>query len=271
MRFLTAGARVCFLSGMSVCAVQMLSHAAQGADSELVLKKIQNYDRIYSAALTVRGEVVESPDVEAPYMGSPHKEWVLSLQGERHALVETLLDRDLTYRAPSEYEQFGDDLLGISFDEEDNLFRHFFTSKAVSYESDRSATVEVSTIVQISPDGKIQSEKESRAVMRYGAGDYTLAFPIKKLLWAMGRGYGLYLDKASEVSDAENGLLTLVAEGTCISPEHFGKWELTLDPKAQYLVRNAKFFPTLRRQQCVCDDNDYGSRDYGFSGIPHYR
>ena len=68
-------------------------------------------------------------------------------------------------------------------------------------------------------------------------------FPIKKALWSLGRGYSEYITQITNVTQLENGLLSVTAEGTDVSNRPGARWELLIDPDAAYMVREAKLYP----------------------------
>jgi len=63
---------------------------------------------------------------------------------------------------------------------------------------------------------------------------------IGRLLWPLGRGFSRRIDRITSISTGADGLLSVAAESDDGSLKR--RWELLIDPGADYLVRAAKEF-----------------------------
>ncbi|HUT31583.1 MAG TPA: hypothetical protein VMX13_17465 [Sedimentisphaerales bacterium] len=70
----------------------------------------------------------------------------------------------------------------------------------------------------------------------------TYKFELKRTLWSLGRGYSSHLTNITQLTQQEEGLISVAASGTDISGRQGAKWELTVDPDAAYMVRSAKVY-----------------------------
>ena len=75
----------------------------------------------------------------------------------------------------------------------------------------------------------------------------TYMLPIKRTLWCLGRGYSKYIIKIRNVSRQEDGRLKVAADGLNMSLRPGAKWELVIQPDAEYMVRSAKMDYRNRR------------------------
>jgi hypothetical protein len=66
--------------------------------------------------------------------------------------------------------------------------------------------------------------------------------PLKQFLWSMGRGYSKHIFELTSVVELEDGTIKCSGPGTD-SPYDKGpaRWELIVDPAADYMVRSAKY------------------------------
>ena len=75
----------------------------------------------------------------------------------------------------------------------------------------------------------------------YGRRDSTLEQPIVQIPWLCGRGFSSYIERITSIKAIANDALLVNAVGHGIAGGS-GRWELSLDRKAAYLVRHASFF-----------------------------
>jgi hypothetical protein len=95
----------------------------------------------------------------------------------------------------------------------------------------------------------------------------TLKFPIKKVLWSIGRGYAEHLAQITRVAPLDNGLLSVTAEGTDVSYRPGARWELAVDPDAAYMVRDAKLYRAGENQPFLTVHNS-GTKWQGSRCVP---
>ena len=92
-------------------------------------------------------------------------------------------------------------------------------------------------------------------------------FPIKKALWSLGRGYSEHITQITNVTQRENGLLSVTAEGTDAANRPGAKWELLIDPDAAYMVREAKLYKVGENKPFVSVVNS-GTKWVGSRCVP---
>jgi len=84
----------------------------------------------------------------------------------------------------------------------------------------------------------------------YPPKDLSLELWGEKLLWVMGRGYSGHLEKILKVATSPEGMIQCSASGRGPGSMQ-GKWELLVEPRAGYMVRNAKFFPSRQSSALI--------------------
>jgi hypothetical protein len=212
--------------------------AGDDLDHSELLGQLQSYDKIYSAALTVRGRVEEPVSPRAPFLPPVPKTWVFSQAGDRYALVETAIDVPVHFQKIS----LERNPPGIAYDDAGNMAISLHTDRVLSFESDRSAWLRVSSVFLVSPDDKLISRTDNTSVMYYPATATQLTVPIRGLRWMLGRGYSPYLNRIVEATNLDDGLLRATCVGTFDTRQALGRWVLTIDPKSQYIVRSAELY-----------------------------
>ncbi len=93
----------------------------------------------------------------------------------------------------------------------------------------------------------------------------TYMLHIKRTLWCLGRGYSKYITKIRDVSRQEDGRLKVAADGLNISHGPGAKWELVIDPDAEYMVRSAKL---VNKSGSRSSFTNSGLRRYGSHCVP---
>jgi hypothetical protein len=211
-----------------------------------VIRKLQNYDKVYLTALSASGTVQRGPSPLSPLTPTVLKTWRYSVSDRRIALVESSTDEVLKsaifkYQPPAKEL---DNLLGrgLSHDEAGNMIDSVKTSGAWSFENDRSARLSGNTVVRVSPGGELLSTKKSQIFSYYGPEATTLTVPILFVNWVMGRGFSPCLQQITSVQFSADGTLDIVAVGSFGPKPDGGKWELNVDQNSQYLVRKATFY-----------------------------
>jgi len=128
----------------------------------------------------------------------------------------------------------------IDFDENDNLLVWNVTQRGGLKEDDFQGRQKKMALLRISPEGNI-SEKEGAPTVEFRQPEDSVKFlDYMCLIWSSGRGFADCLDRVVEVNERDDGLINIKAYGS-FSPRITGIWNITLDPKAGYLVRSALF------------------------------
>ena len=86
-------------------------------------------------------------------------------------------------------------------------------------------------------DGKLIEAKPQATFEPVGS---TYDLLIGRVLWPLGRGFSRRIDRITDISTRADGLLTVAAESN--DGNLMRRWELLIDPSADFLVRAAKAF-----------------------------
>lgn len=95
----------------------------------------------------------------------------------------------------------------------------------------------------------------------------TYKLPLKKALWSIGRGFSDNLTAITSVTRQDNGLLSVVADGTDMVNDPGARWELVIDPQAAYMVREATFYKARKKEPYMSVSNS-GSKWVGSICVP---
>lgn len=226
---------------LAFASVVLISHCQVDGDDS-ILKKMKNYDAIYMASLTVKGLEVEPPASDVAYLDTDQFKWTLTLDSERRAIIRDIFKPDLRYHSPDEFKDFGDEVRGVSFDEDGNFGNTLMSKKAVSFGNDHTSWAEIWTTYIISKQGKLLSQKDDRSLQVYGPDDETLTLPVNQILWCLGRGFSERVTELVSSKNDDNGLVDVVGNGFGLTEQQLGRWVLKVDPNNQYLVRKAAFY-----------------------------
>jgi hypothetical protein len=92
-------------------------------------------------------------------------------------------------------------------------------------------------------DGKLMDVKPMATFEPVGS---TYDLLVGRFLWPLGRGFASQIDRITSVTTMADGLLKATAEGDRGAMKC--RWELVIDPEADYLVRDAKAFRRDEKQ-----------------------
>jgi len=95
----------------------------------------------------------------------------------------------------------------------------------------------------------------------------TYTLPLNRTLMCLGRGYLKYIKEITDVESLENGFLSATASGLDRSLRPGAKWTLIIDPKAAYMVREAKFYKRGRDKPSLIITNS-GTKWHGSFCVP---
>ena len=90
-------------------------------------------------------------------------------------------------------------------------------------------------------DGQI---KDTKPTVSYEKPGRTYDLLVGRIQWPMGRGFGHSLERITEVSANPDGTLNVVADGPMGTVT--ARWTMRVDPDADHLVREAKWYRTDR-------------------------
>jgi len=86
-------------------------------------------------------------------------------------------------------------------------------------------------------DGDLHDSKPTVSFEKPGP---TYDLLLGRVLWPLGRGYSRRIERISDIAEAPDGSLIVGAEAAKLGIG--GRWDLRIDPKADYIVRAAKRF-----------------------------
>lgn len=173
---------------------------------EELLEALRKSDAEFATGFTARGTLVESPSAGPGRLLA----WTLTMGDERLVI---------------EQKQFED--------------ADHPPTKGVAEYTIYAGPEKMGTIhgYRVWSDGKLIDVKPHASFEPVGS---TYDLLIGRLLWPLGRGFTRRIDGISEVTKRADGLLEVTAtneDGSLMS-----RWELVIDPQADYLVRSAKAF-----------------------------
>ena len=130
----------------------------------------------------------------------------------------------------------------IDYDKDGNYLVWRNTRTCSLLENDLHARRREQMLIRVTPEGKLIEQEGAPVVDFYKPGDLSWTFMDFMLpIWTTGRGFARCLSRIVEVEpDQQSGLISFRANGT-LSPKTEGTWQISVDPKAAYLVRSASF------------------------------
>ena len=93
----------------------------------------------------------------------------------------------------------------------------------------------------------------------------TYMLHIRRTLWCLGRGYSKHITKIRDVSRQEDGRLKVAADGLDMALRPGAKWELVIDPDAEYMVRSAELVDNGNRRSSFTNS---GLKRHGSHCVP---
>jgi len=206
-------------------------------DGKEILDKLKLIDAVYAAAFTASGTRVDLP-------GWPRKKWKLTMHRGRIALEEEVVEipkpTATTKRQPPSRHSGRVPVLGPP------QKGQFLTMRSTFYVGP-TAQAKYDWVGRIPRYGPLDPWPENSPGLATG-GNLTVEKPdaitfmlqIRQPLLCLGRGYSKYITEIRDVSLQEDGRLKVVADGLGMTHDPDGKWELVIDPDAEYLVRSAQ-------------------------------
>ncbi len=214
----------------------------QGQQGELpqaseVLSKMRAFDDVFEAGFTASGVTPKgSFGVNSP---EGRIAWTISVTNGQCAIVESIQDAtepSADYVKRPEWLKTEEDKLG--------QYTGVVKTRITYFGSEYSSRTSSIELYGLGPDGqpqKMDMENPQKIVL-YHPDDSALTLPYKQILWTLGRGYTKFINEVTELAMQEDGTIHFKANGTGLGASINGRWEITVDPSAAYMVRSAKFF-----------------------------
>lgn len=211
--------------------------SAEELEGQELLDKLRSLDKSFLHTQTTVIEM-ERPeyDIQLRYEGSTKKKTTLTSDDGRMAIeCERWYMSEPIYRTGSE---------PIDYDKDGNYLVWRNIRSCSLLEPDLHAQQRERILIRVTPQGDLIEQEGAPVVEFYEPADSSWMFLDFMLpIWATGRGFAEHLSRITEVDqDQQSGLINFRASGS-FSPKIEGTWEMSVDPKAAYLVRSASFTP----------------------------
>jgi len=217
------------------------------SDGKEILAKLKSIDAVYADSFTASGKRI----------GWPRRKWELTMHLGRIALEEEVVD--IPGPTATNKNSYGPSQVG-----------KFIAFRSTFYFGPTAQSL-YDWVGRIPRYGPLEPWPEndpgpatsgSLKVDDPDAPTYKL--PIRRTLACLGRGYSKYITAIRDVSPLEDGRLKVTADGLSGSLRPGAKWELVIDPDAEYLVRSATMHYRSRQEFFT----NSGLRRYGPHCVP---
>lgn len=131
----------------------------------------------------------------------------------------------------------------------------------------------------VDPNGRIVRTYDHATLWRWSLDRPYSVYQFNQLQIAMGRGFSKHLGTVKSAKSLSSGLVKVTSKGSQ-GPGFEGRWELTIDPNSDFLVREAVFTPdgmnkpiTTVTSSGVMEKDGIMLAKYGtlkYSNFPHY-
>jgi hypothetical protein len=220
-------------------------------DGEEVLKQLKSFDAVYEAAFTASGK----------RSGGPVRKWNFTMFRGRIALEEEVVEiteADIAKRRRLGPPGGGEGKPMLA------LRSTFFVGPTAQTKYDWVGIIQRYGPQDPWPEnGPGPATAGSLDVVDPDSPAYMLQ--IKRTLWCLGRGYSKHITKIRDVSPQKDGRLKVAADGLDMALRPGAKWELVIDPDAEYLVRSAELVDNRDRRSSYTNS---GLRRHGSHCVP---
>ncbi len=199
------------------------------AEARVLLEKLRAADARYKKGFSAVGTIVDGPWPDHPDAARTKREWQLTM--DRRHLVLTQRVTGILHPGKKPDRKRPED-------RDTGLIRNF-PPRQVSYESalivhpDFNARYDWTKFVPIQAGGK-----DGVRHVEFGAPGSQYKYLVGDVLWALGRGVSQHIAKITQVSRQQDGTLAVTATGSGTLVRR--RWELVIDPNADYMIRCAK-------------------------------
>jgi hypothetical protein len=130
--------------------------------------------------------------------------------------------------------------LPVDYDKKEDLVVWRATQEYVLCTSDRNDLITKYEVFTVDPGGKVTEKGTNVILTQFPVDKPYSAYQFKYYRLPMGRGFSSRLTTIETGEALPSGLLKLKSNGSC-GPGFQGRWEVTVDPGADHLVREAFF------------------------------
>ncbi|MBN2456450.1 MAG: hypothetical protein JXB29_07965 [Sedimentisphaerales bacterium] len=128
----------------------------------------------------------------------------------------------------------------FDYDPDGNLIVWRSLEKYILSEPARNDSIEKVRVFFVDPNGQIVRTADNILFHRWRIDKPYSTNQFKYYQLPTGRGFSRHLGNVASVKSLTSGLMKVTSKGSC-GPSWQGTWELTVDPNADYLVREAIF------------------------------
>jgi len=247
----------------AILCCQLVGRLAQAAPDELavhLLEQLRRKDEMMQHGFYLRGtQHVKYVIATLPGLDRDSSQFELTSDSSRTAWQLRFLQFHGTPRyVPPHTEEAVNER--YDYDEEGNMIFRINAGEHTIYEAEVLCAQRTDVkVVAISPIGAMEiSQKQSSVLFLYPPEGGDITVNAARALLSTGRGYSYLIDAPITATRRSDGLLELRARGCDaksirsaplnVLKRYFrmgaeGTWILTIDPAADYLVREAKFYP----------------------------
>ncbi|MHC4097501.1 MAG: M56 family metallopeptidase, partial [Planctomycetota bacterium] len=220
-------------------AVQVESEQSDESAQEIggieLLDKLRSFDKSFLQSQTVVLEMQSQTKLE--HMPDPEStKKRITLTSENGSIA---IEREILYTSQPSYHKMTDQTV-VDYDSSENLLVWRTTRSRSLLEPDFQAHQKDLILIRVSPQGDLIEQEGAPTAELYKPTDSQRFMDFMFSIWTTGRGFADSLSRITEVYQEQNGLIGIRAKGT-FSPKMEGSWQMSLDPKAAYLVRSASF------------------------------
>jgi len=123
------------------------------------------------------------------------------------------------------------------------------------------------TVLFVRPTGDVVESGKMYNSFLYGPQAEGSTLFRRILFWSMGRFLSPGIEKVTEQQEAENGTIIIQASGRK-EARNVGRWKLTIEPQAAWLIRRAEFYSDERPDQKNLEMHNSGAIWSGSRCIP---
>jgi hypothetical protein len=199
--------------------------------------KMRGFDKVFEAGFTASGISPKgSFGVNSP---EGRIAWTITVIDGQCAIVESIQD---AAEPSADYVKRPDMLKKM--EKKIGQFAGVVKTRTTYFGSEYSSRTSLTEMYDLGPDGQPQKvdTEGPQVIILYHPDDSALTLPYKQIMWSLGRGYAKFINEVTELAMQEDGTIRFSANGTGLGASRNGRWEITVDPSAAYLVRSAKFF-----------------------------
>ncbi len=213
-------------------------------NSSDVRRKLKQFDSIYMEnGFTATGTQINPRSFLIPSIPSITNDWKITVKRGVVAIELTARIIDLKY-------QDSETVRGVTQDNSGNCRFSVPIKQYNYYGTDLGGIFREHSIYRIDRNDKVLNIVKAHDVTVFGASDTEYSRDQKEILWSLGRGYSDYISEVTNVTPLKDDQILVSALGHK-SKLYPGRWEMVIDKKAAWMVRQARFYQKKRSKISV--------------------